>query len=44
MSECENNVTIHLNNYEMQDLIYIESMVVICPLDIVAHDRIISML
>jgi hypothetical protein len=44
MNQCQNNATSCFNTYQMQDLIYIESMFVICPFDIVAFHRIVLML
>jgi len=44
MNQCQNNATSCFNTYQMQDLIYIESMLVICPFDIAAFHRIILML
>jgi hypothetical protein len=32
------------NTYQMQDLIYIETMLVICPFDIAALHRVVLML
>ena len=33
MNQCQNNATSCFNTYQMQDLIYIESMFVICQFD-----------
>jgi hypothetical protein len=44
MNQCQNNATSCFNTYQMQDLIYIESMLIICPFDIVAFHRILLML
>jgi hypothetical protein len=40
-NQCQNNDTSCLNTYEMQDLIYMESMLIICPVDIVTLHRIV---
>jgi hypothetical protein len=43
-NQCQNNATSCFNTFQMQDLIYIESMFVICPFDIAAFHRIVLML
>jgi hypothetical protein len=44
MNQCQNNATSCFNTYQMQDLIYIESMLVIFPFDIATLHRIVLML
>jgi len=44
MNQCQNNAINCLNIYQMQDLIYIESMFVICPIDIITFHTIVLML
>jgi len=44
MNQCQNNTISYFNIYQMQDLIYIESMLVIFPFNIAAIHRIVLML
>jgi hypothetical protein len=44
LNRHQNNATSCFNTYQMQDLIYIESMLVICPFDIVTSHRIVLLL
>jgi len=44
MNQCQNNATSCFNTYQMQDLIYIELMFVICSFDIAAFHRIVLIL
>jgi hypothetical protein len=44
MNQCQDNVISCFNTYQMQDLIYIESMLVICSFDIATLHRIVLVL
>jgi hypothetical protein len=44
MNQCQNNGASCFDTYQMQDLIYIESMLVTCSFDIATSHRIVLML